>query len=54
MYFDAADSRVSLTSGPGEVRALLAFNGALVLALGLLPGGLMTLCAEAIRLALAS
>ncbi|MBA3599013.1 MAG: NADH-quinone oxidoreductase subunit NuoN [Methylibium sp.] len=53
MYFDKAESHVSLSSGPGEVRALLAFNGALVLGLGLMPGGLMTMCAEAIRLALA-
>ncbi|MBA3623139.1 MAG: NADH-quinone oxidoreductase subunit NuoN [Methylibium sp.] len=53
MYFDEAESHVSLSSGPGEVRALLAFNGALVLGLGLMPGGLMTMCAEAIRLSLA-
>lgn len=53
MYFDEAESHVPLTSGPGEVRALLAFNGAMVLLLGLMPGGLMTMCAEAIRLALA-
>jgi NADH-quinone oxidoreductase subunit N len=53
MYFDAAESSVSLTGGPGEVRALLAFNGAMVLALGLLPGGLMTMCADAIGRTLA-
>ncbi len=54
MYFDDAESHVSLTAGPAEVRALLALNGAAVLGFGLLPGGLMTLCADAIRLALAS
>ena len=42
-----------LTSGPGEVMALLAFNVAAVLLLGLMPCGLMTMCAEAVRLALA-
>jgi NADH-quinone oxidoreductase subunit N len=30
------------------VRIVLTLNGALVLLLGILPGGLMTLCAEAI------
>jgi NADH-quinone oxidoreductase subunit N len=30
------------------VRVVLTLNGALVLVLGILPGGLMTLCAQAI------
>lgn len=53
IYFDDADSHVPLNAGPGEVRALLVVNGAALLVFGLLPGGLMTLCADAIRLALA-
>jgi len=35
-------------SAPLDVRAVLSVNGALVLLLGLLPGGLMALCARAI------
>jgi NADH-quinone oxidoreductase subunit N len=31
------------------VRAVLSLNGALVLVLGLMPGGLMALCAQAMR-----
>ncbi len=56
MYFDAPDAAASgaLEQGPGEVRALLALNGAAVLGFGLLPGGLMSVCADAIRLALAT
>jgi NADH-quinone oxidoreductase subunit N len=38
----------------GEVRALLSLNGAAILLFGLLPGGLMTLCAQAIQKALTS
>jgi NADH-quinone oxidoreductase subunit N len=37
-----------------DVRVVLTVNGALVLILGLLPGGLMTLCANAIVRALAT
>jgi NADH-quinone oxidoreductase subunit N len=40
--------------GRSGVRLLLAANGAAVLLLGLLPGGLMALCADAIRIALAT
>jgi NADH-quinone oxidoreductase subunit N len=36
------------------VRLTLVANGALVLVLGLLPGGLMALCADAVVRALAS
>ena len=55
MYFDAPEGAAGpLSRGPGEVRALLALNGAAVLAFGLLPGGLMSACADAIRLALAT
>jgi NADH-quinone oxidoreductase subunit N len=57
MYFDEADA-AAVTYPPllhdRGARALLVFNGAAVLLLGLLPGGLMTMCADAIRLALAT
>ena len=36
------------------VRIVLTLNGALVLLLGILPGGLMTLCAQAIIKTLAT
>lgn len=55
MYFDApAGAAEPLAAGPAGVRRLLALNGALVLGLGLLPGGLMSLCADAVRIALAT
>jgi NADH-quinone oxidoreductase subunit N len=47
MYFDEPIT-ASTVSAPLDVRAVLSINGALVLALGLLPGGLMTLCAKAV------
>lgn len=47
MYFDAPSSSGRLTA-PMDVRTVLTLNGALLLLLGLLPGGLMTLCAEAV------
>ena len=39
---------------PVDVRVVLTINGALVLVLGLLPGGLMALCADAVVRALAT
>jgi NADH-quinone oxidoreductase subunit N len=54
MYFEEPATDEPLPVGPGEARALLAINGAAVLLFGLLPGGLMAVCADAIRLALAS
>ncbi|MEN9384058.1 MAG: NADH-quinone oxidoreductase subunit NuoN [Pseudomonadota bacterium] len=48
MYFDAAVQTAPITA-PAEVRVVLSVNGALVLVLGLMPGGLMDLCANAIR-----
>ena len=51
MYFDAPIT-VSTVSAPLDVRAVLSVNGALVLILGIVPGGLMTLCAKAIVLTL--
>jgi NADH-quinone oxidoreductase subunit N len=47
MYFDAPLSRASV-SAPKDVQFVLSINALLLLLLGLLPGGLMTLCAEAI------
>jgi NADH-quinone oxidoreductase subunit N len=47
MYFDAPIT-ASTVSAPADVRAVLSINGALVLVLGLVPGGLMALCAQAI------
>ena len=53
MYFDAPLTATSV-SAPIDVRVVLTINGALVLVLGLLPGGLMALCAEAIVRALST
>ena len=47
MYFDAPIT-VSTVSAPMDVRVVLTVNGALLLILGVLPGGLMALCAQAI------
>ena len=53
MYFDAPLTATTV-SAPLDVRVVLTLNGALLLVLGLLPGGLMTLCADAIMRSLAS
>ena len=53
MYFDAPITATSV-SAPLDVRVVLTINGALVLLLGIMPGGLMALCADAIVRALAS
>lgn len=47
MYFDAPTITSKITAAM-DVRFVLTLNGALLLFLGLLPGGLMTLCANAI------
>ncbi|GAB3646345.1 NADH-quinone oxidoreductase subunit NuoN [Ramlibacter alkalitolerans] len=47
MYFDAPITATTVAA-PADVRIVLTLNGALVLVLGILPGGLMTLCAQAI------
>jgi NADH-quinone oxidoreductase subunit N len=47
MYFDQPIT-ASTVSAPFDVRAVLSVNGALVLVLGLVPGGLMSLCANAV------
>ncbi|HTT39647.1 MAG TPA: NADH-quinone oxidoreductase subunit NuoN [Burkholderiales bacterium] len=48
MYFDDPQDATPLPA-TGDVRALLSVNALLVLALGLLPGGLMDLCQRAIQ-----
>lgn len=48
MYFDAPITASSIVA-PLDVRIVLCVNGALVLVLGLLPGGLLALCGSAIR-----
>ena len=47
MYFDAPITATSV-SASADVRVVLSINGALVLVLGLFPGGLATLCSKAI------
>ncbi len=53
MYFDTPTDTHAIHA-PADARVLLSINGAAVLALGLLPGGLMTMCAQAIVKALAT
>ena len=53
MYFDPpADTNPIVSTR--EVRALLSINGAAILVFGILPGGLMAMCAQAILKALAT
>jgi NADH-quinone oxidoreductase subunit N len=47
MYFDAPITAATV-SASADVRVVLSINGALILILGILPGGLMALCAKAI------
>jgi len=53
MYFDAPITATTVAA-PIDVRVVLTVNGALVLILGILPGGLMTLCSQAILKTLGS
>ncbi len=48
MYFDEAPAEVGAIEAPLGMRALLSLNGAALLLLGILPGGLMALCSKAI------
>ncbi len=48
MYFDAPTGTAGEITSPFEVRAVLSLNGALLLVLGIVPGGLMALCANAV------
>jgi NADH-quinone oxidoreductase subunit N len=49
MYFDEPYGHVHPISAPADARVVLSINGAFILILGILPGGLMTLCAQSIR-----
>jgi NADH-quinone oxidoreductase subunit N len=51
MYFDEPVDTAPIVS-TGDVRAVLSLNGAAVLVFGLLPGGLMALCVDALVKAL--
>ena len=53
MYFDEPVDTNPIVS-TGDVRAVMSLNGIAVLAFGILPGGLMTLCVQAIVRALAT
>lgn len=49
MYFDAPHQHnAQPISAPADAKAVLAINGALILILGIAPGGLMTLCVQSI------
>jgi NADH-quinone oxidoreductase subunit N len=48
VYFDEPVDTHALRPVP-SAQALLAVNGALVLLLGLVPGPLMSLCADAVK-----
>ena len=48
MYFDPPVGASAITA-PMEVRTVLTLNCALILVLGLVPGGLMDLCAKAVK-----
>ncbi len=54
MYFDAPVQTAPVSAAPLEVRVVLTLNGALLFVLGILPGGLMALCSDAILRSLAS
>jgi NADH-quinone oxidoreductase subunit N len=47
MYFDAPITASNVVAG-ADVRVVLCLNGALIILLGLLPGGLMALCAQSV------
>ncbi|ROZ71564.1 NADH-quinone oxidoreductase subunit NuoN [Ramlibacter sp. WS9] len=53
MYFDQPITATTV-SAPIDVRFVLTINGALVLILGIVPGGLLTLCKDAIVKTLAT
>lgn len=52
MYFDEPTQTADIVAG-ADVRSVLSINGALLLVLGIVPGGLMALCAEAVSKLLA-
>jgi NADH-quinone oxidoreductase subunit N len=53
MFFDAPTDTAPLAA-PGDVRFVMTLNGAAVVVLGLLPGGLLELCKQAIERTLGS
>lgn len=53
MYFDEPKDTSAIVT-PDGARTVLSLNGAAVLILGIVPGGLMTMCAQAIVKALAT
>jgi NADH-quinone oxidoreductase subunit N len=53
MFFDEPTD-LSPIAGCGDARLVLSLNGLAVLALGILPGGLMALCSQAVLKALSS
>lgn len=54
MYFDEPDASAPPIPEGGGARAVLALNGLAVLVLGLLPGGLLDWCLQAVQSALTS
>ncbi|MGB6242739.1 MAG: NADH-quinone oxidoreductase subunit NuoN [Castellaniella sp.] len=48
-YFDEPEDGVTLSSGSAVTRGVMSLNGLLVIGLGILPGGLMTLCISVIQ-----
>ena len=48
-YFDEPEDSVTLGAGTLATRGVMSINGLLVIGLGILPGGLMTLCVDVIR-----
>jgi NADH-quinone oxidoreductase subunit N len=53
MFFDESSDSAAIST-PSAVSAVMSLNGALVLLLGIFPGGLMAMCAQAIVKALAT
>ena len=53
MYFDEAVTATTVTAG-ADVRIVLSLNGLLVLVLGIVPGALMSLCAQSVSQMLAN
>ena len=49
MYFEESDDSIAPSYASLEFGALLSVNGLAVLALGLLPGGLMTICVSSVK-----
>ena len=48
MYFDQPDHEITVT-GSGFAKGILGLNSLLVLAIGIVPAGLMSLCLDAMR-----